>query len=239
MNTQIGDLMKETMGGALYGHLAMRVLAKRLMHVCGRTPYDIEREGDGPDMTLLDETGWEVDRDGNQRKIIHPWTPAMAAAVIELETDERKKIIARKQSGLWGDHAEALCNQATGSPKRLMEMTKRDMYRISIHLCDRIDERADNDAADWYPDGWKAHYDLIRKRKAPEQAKPAPAPRRPDPKAVRLQCLDAVNFVASELGISEREVLELANANRHQLGDNERRAVLGLMAEGVGGSAKR
>lgn len=123
---------------------------------------------------------------------------------------------------------EATCRHVFGEVVPIMTATDRQLLMMAqalVRSIDKLDARCD-----WYPQGWERAADVIR------NGVPLPAPPRPvapRPEGVSRQAvLDAINYVAAELGVSETEVLAMANTNRDRLTDEGHRAILALLPGG-------
>jgi len=139
-----------TMAGlrALRGHTAVWLLMKRSVLVSTTlSPMEVEYRIDGPPPPELDQTGVETRPDGSQHAFTIPWTP---------ENGEAR--------GRYVQLFRKLAAEATGQAFGMQSASRSDLYRMAQRLVQIIGDHPSR--VDWYPDGWREHYDLVARRAA-------------------------------------------------------------------------
>ncbi len=137
-------------------------------------------------------------------------------------------------AGLWAQ----LSKQATGAVLPMMTATDDDLWAMARSLVAGLAKHPTR--ADWYPTGWQAMAALVVAGK-PKPAPRSKAVRASPPRDPRLQVLTTLDYVATELGIDEKEVLRRIERSRASLGAKDERKLLAFLEEelerGVGGGA--
>ena len=135
------------------------------------------------------------------------------------------------EEGLAGEaytrHFRDLAKSALHKPGlALDEASPSDLYRMAQSLVKTIDEHDDERAA-WYPDGWRASYDLIKHGK-PQAKKSEPQARAAPPKNERLGLLSTLNYVSHEIDWPEESVLKSINRTRGTLRKGDDKKMMAL-----------
>lgn len=127
-----------------------------------------------------------------------------------------------------------LAGHALGYEPKYVEATREELWKMARSLAAGIDLHTPR--FDHYPDGWAGMMAVVRSGKAPPPLRTEPtAVSLPTPNP-RLRVLDTVDYVASELGVEEEEVLRRIRRTRRTVVLADERALLALLeARAAGG----
>lgn len=126
-----------------------------------------------------------------------------------------------------GDLWSSLAQSALGRDPGVQVASRADLFtmaKAAIVAIDALPARAD-----WYPEGWQAIAAVIRGggEKPREEARPA---QRQSPRGdPRSGALNAVNYVACELGVSEDEVLRRIRRTKAKLKEDDVSSAMALL----------
>lgn len=131
----------------------------------------------------------------------------------------------------YGDLFSELMHETTRRKPRnaMLEATRADLYRMAKRLVRDIDaSKPASPEHDWYPDGWREAYDLIKNGKPAVVEQEAP-PEETPPANPRARVLDLLDYVAEKLKTDYDTVLARIDRTRLTLGLEDEAALMALI----------